>query len=167
MNGLEKLCSMVTNRLGKTRKQKSNDGNRFVVYYRVSTKMQGDSGLGLEAQRSAAEAYVKQRGGEIIGKYQEVETGKDCKQPSVCPLSSLGYLIFTLVTPKHRHSIMKNPNNDRLLRIDEVCQHLSLSPSSVRRLRAAGKLPACKTGKNSVRWKQSIIQAYINSLRDD
>ena len=80
MNGLEKLCSMVTNRLGKTRKQKPNDGNRFVVYYRVSTKMQGESGLGLEAQRTAAEAYVKQHDGEITGEYQEVETGKDCQR---------------------------------------------------------------------------------------
>lgn len=67
MNGLEKLCSMVTTRFGKARKQKQNDNNRFVVYYRVSTKQQGDSGLGLEAQRATAEAYVKQRGGEIIG----------------------------------------------------------------------------------------------------
>jgi DNA invertase Pin-like site-specific DNA recombinase len=83
MNGLEKLCSMVTNRFGKARKQKPNDSNRFVVYYRVSTKQQGESGLGLEAQRAAAEAYVKQRGGEIIGEYQEVETGKNCRRPEI------------------------------------------------------------------------------------
>jgi DNA invertase Pin-like site-specific DNA recombinase len=83
MNGLEKLCSMVTNRLGKTRKQKPNDSKRFVVYYRVSTKQQGESGLGLEAQRATAEAYVKQHGGTIIGEYQEVETGKDCRRPEI------------------------------------------------------------------------------------
>ena len=82
MNGLEKLCSMVTTRFGKTRKQKHDNG-RYVVYYRVSTKQQGESGLGLEAQRAAAEAYVKQHGGEIIGEYEEVETGKNCKRPEI------------------------------------------------------------------------------------
>ena len=39
--------------------------------------------LGLDAQRSAAEAYVKEHGGEIIGEYQEVETGKDSKRPEI------------------------------------------------------------------------------------
>lgn len=83
MTGLEKLCSMVTNRFGKTRKHKQNDGKRFVVYYRVSTKQQGESGLGLDAQRATAETYVKEHGGKIIGEYQEVETGKDCKRPEI------------------------------------------------------------------------------------
>jgi DNA invertase Pin-like site-specific DNA recombinase len=83
MTGLEKLCSMVTTRFGKTRKQKQNDNGRYVVYYRVSTKQQGESGLGLEAQRAAAEAYVKQHDGEIIGEYEEVETGKNCKRPEI------------------------------------------------------------------------------------
>jgi DNA invertase Pin-like site-specific DNA recombinase len=83
MNGLEKLCSMVTTRFGKTRKQKPNDSKRFVVYYRVSTKQQGESGLGLEAQKAAAEAYVTQHGGEIIGEYEEVETGKNCRRPAI------------------------------------------------------------------------------------
>ena len=40
-------------------------------------------GLGLEAQKAAAEAYVREHGGEIIGEYQEVETGKDCKRPEI------------------------------------------------------------------------------------
>ena len=83
MNGLEKLCSMVTNRFGKTRKQKQNNNGRYVVYYRVSTKQQGESGLGLEAQRAAVEAYVKQHGGEIIAEYEEVESGRNCRRPEI------------------------------------------------------------------------------------
>lgn len=82
MTGLQKLCALVTNRSGKTRRRKQSN-NRFVVYYRVSTRQQGESGLGLEAQKAAAEAYVNERGGEIIGEYHEVETGKYCKRPEI------------------------------------------------------------------------------------
>lgn len=48
---------------------------RFVAYFRVSTKRQGESGLGLEAQRSAVESFVARGGGAIIGEFTEVEHG--------------------------------------------------------------------------------------------
>ena len=82
MTGLQKLCALVTNRSGKSRRRKQSN-NRFVVYYRVSTKQQGESGLGLDAQKAAAEAYIKQHGGEIIAEYEEIESGKDCKRPKI------------------------------------------------------------------------------------
>ena len=83
MTGLEKLVSMVTNRSGKSRRQWKQNSNRFVVYYRVSTKQQGESGLGLDTQRATVEAYIKQHGGEIIGEYEEIESGKNCKRPKI------------------------------------------------------------------------------------
>ncbi|WP_271596287.1 recombinase family protein [Bradyrhizobium sp. CCBAU 25360] len=48
--------------------------DRFVAYYRVSTAKQGASGLGLAAQRSAVEAYLKQ--GRVIAEFTEVESGR-------------------------------------------------------------------------------------------
>lgn len=45
----------------------------YVAYYRVSTKQQGVSGLGLEAQRQAVAGYVQ---GKIIAEYTEIESGK-------------------------------------------------------------------------------------------
>jgi len=48
----------------------------FVAYLRVSTTRQGESGLGLEAQRAAIVAFAEQQGAEIQAEYVEVETGK-------------------------------------------------------------------------------------------
>jgi len=48
----------------------------FCVYLRVSTKQQGLSGLGLEAQRSISEDFVAKRGGLIVATYTEVASGK-------------------------------------------------------------------------------------------
>ena len=64
MTGLQKLCALVTNRSGKRRKRKQT--NQYVLYFRVSTRRQGESGLGLEEQKSAAEAFVKQQGGTVL-----------------------------------------------------------------------------------------------------
>ena len=48
---------------------------RAVVYYRVSTDKQGISGLGLEAQRNAAETYCKREDLTIVAEYEEVVSG--------------------------------------------------------------------------------------------
>jgi DNA invertase Pin-like site-specific DNA recombinase len=50
---------------------------RAVAYLRVSTATQGRSGLGLEAQRQAVEAFAAAHGFEIRAELVEVETGKD------------------------------------------------------------------------------------------
>jgi DNA invertase Pin-like site-specific DNA recombinase len=56
---------------------------KLVAYYRVSTKGQGDSGLGLEGQTAAVGAFAKGRGAEIIRAYTEVETGKRADRPEL------------------------------------------------------------------------------------
>jgi len=49
---------------------------KFVAYYRVSTAKQGQSGLGLEAQQAAVASFLNGGDWQLIGNFQEVETGK-------------------------------------------------------------------------------------------
>lgn len=49
--------------------------HKFVSYVRVSTQKQGNSGLGLEAQRSAIANYVHGKG-EVVAEFEEIESGK-------------------------------------------------------------------------------------------
>lgn len=55
----------------------------FVAYYRVSTKSQGESGLGLEAQQASVKNFVEKRNGKIVAEFTEVESGKKDNRPSL------------------------------------------------------------------------------------
>lgn len=48
---------------------------KWVCYYRVSTQRQGNSGLGLEAQREAVARYVDGKGA-VMAEFTEIESGK-------------------------------------------------------------------------------------------
>ena len=50
--------------------------SNLISYIRVSTAQQGKSGLGIEAQRLALDAFAKANGFEIVAEFVEVETGK-------------------------------------------------------------------------------------------
>jgi DNA invertase Pin-like site-specific DNA recombinase len=54
-----------------------------IAYYRVSSKKQEDSGLGLDAQKVAVETFCQQNRIQVLAKYVEVETGKNCNRPQV------------------------------------------------------------------------------------
>lgn len=48
----------------------------LVAYYRVSTREQGRSGLGVEAQKQAVARFAEAEGFTVAAEYVEVETGK-------------------------------------------------------------------------------------------
>lgn len=55
----------------------------IIAYYRVSTKRQGQSGLGLDAQKQAVEQFAAQNGCEVLNEYTEVESGKRSDRPKL------------------------------------------------------------------------------------
>ena len=50
---------------------------KYVIYFRVSTDKQGQSGLGLEAQQQQVKTYLQSKpDAEIVSEYVEVDSGK-------------------------------------------------------------------------------------------
>jgi DNA invertase Pin-like site-specific DNA recombinase len=47
-----------------------------VAYYRVSTQLQGRSGLGIQAQRAAVARFAEAEEMIILQEFTEIETGK-------------------------------------------------------------------------------------------
>lgn len=63
----------------KATKEKT-DNNKWIAYYRVSTKRQS---LGIDAQRARVEAAATEANAEIIAEVEEKESGKDCNRPGL------------------------------------------------------------------------------------
>lgn len=55
----------------------------YITYYRVSTQKQGQSGLGLEAQKAAVAQFTGNCTDCIIGSYTDIETGKNNERPEL------------------------------------------------------------------------------------
>ena len=71
------LNRLVSDYFGESAVQK------IIAYYRVSTAKQGKSGLGLEGQEAAVEAFRQTRGCEVLTTYREVESGKRADRPEL------------------------------------------------------------------------------------
>lgn len=48
---------------------------QYAVYIRVSTRKQGNSGLGLESQQKICGEFIKAQGGEQVAEFKDVESG--------------------------------------------------------------------------------------------
>lgn len=54
---------------------------KYVSYLRVSTVKQGDSGLGVEAQRASVAAYIGEA--KVLAEYTEIESGRKDDRPEL------------------------------------------------------------------------------------
>lgn len=79
--------------------------NKYVVYVRVSTNKQGESGLGLQSQLDAVNSFFTSRRHEIINTYTEVESGKRSDRPE---------LLKALEECKRRKAVLVIAKLDRL-----------------------------------------------------
>ena len=74
---------------------------RFIAYERVSTARQGQSGLGLEAQRNTIDTFAASRGSEVLARFTEVESGRNPDRPELGKAIQLARLTgATLVIAK-------------------------------------------------------------------
>jgi len=79
---------------------------RYIAYYRVSTARQGQSGLGLEAQKVAVEGFVG-AGGQLIEQFVEIESGSRNDLPE---------LIAALAACRRHSAVLIIAKLDRLAR---------------------------------------------------
>ncbi len=56
---------------------------KAVAYLRVSTRKQGENGLGIDAQRAAVAALTRERRWELLGEHVEVESGARDDRPEL------------------------------------------------------------------------------------
>jgi len=60
-----------------------NKPTQYVAYYRVSTQRQGQSGLGLEAQKATVTDFINEQNGELLQDFIEVESGRKINRPKL------------------------------------------------------------------------------------
>lgn len=61
---------------------------KYVLYFRVSTRKQGDSGLGLDAQRTMVDRFLP-AGAQVVAEFTEIETGKNARRPKLAEALAL------------------------------------------------------------------------------
>lgn len=95
----------------------------LIAYYRVSTAMQGRSGLGLAGQRAAVRDYARRTKARIVAEYTEVESGRKAKRPQ---------LAAALADTKARRAVLIVAKLDRLARDERMIADILASGIDVR-----------------------------------
>lgn len=88
----------------------------LISYLRVSTTRQGESGLGLEAQRVKVEAMAAERGAKVVAEFVEVESGRKADRPQ---------LAAALAEARKRRAVVAVAKLDRVARDAEFVLRLS------------------------------------------
>lgn len=88
----------------------------LIAYYRVSTARQGESGLGLEAQRAKVEALATERRATVVAEFIEVESGRKADRPK---------LAAALAEARRRGAAVAVAKLDRIARDAELVLRLS------------------------------------------
>lgn len=86
-----------------------------ISYLRVSTREQGDSGLGIEAQRARVAQAAAVRGVELVAEYVEVESGRKADRPQ---------LAAAMAEARRRRALLVVGKVDRLARDAELVLRL-------------------------------------------
>ena len=88
---------------------------KYVIYTRVSTREQGDSGLGLDAQLNTCRKYVESKQGEIVGEFYDVKSGSSRNRTG---------LINALAKARENDAILVFAKLDRLARDAEYAHSI-------------------------------------------
>lgn len=87
---------------------------KYISWRRVSTKRQGNSGLGLEAQKQIIDYFVKHEGGTLIADYAECYTGTE--------LSGCVELAKAIEHAKNENAVLIIAKTDRFRNTIEALQ---------------------------------------------
>jgi len=88
----------------------------LIAYYRVSTARQGESGLGLEAQRAKVQQLAADRRAVIVAEFVEVESGRKADRPQ---------LAAALAEARQRGAVVAVAKLDRIARDAELVLRLN------------------------------------------
>ena len=89
---------------------------KLIAYYRVSTERQGQSGLGIEAQKAKVQQMAAERGAVVVAEFVEVESGRKNDRPQ---------LAAALAEARRRGAAVAVAKLDRIARDAEFVLRLS------------------------------------------